>query len=63
MRRLRLMRCGRVFLLDRFGYLPHRLVSGGSNLAQDLHRHANHFGHALGTEHDQRHREDNNDLE
>lgn len=43
---------GRVFLLDRVGDLAHRLVSGGPDLAQDLHHQTHHFGHALGTEHD-----------
>jgi len=39
---------GWIFLLHRFGYLTHRLIGGGPNLAQDLHRHPNHFRHAFG---------------
>lgn len=53
----------RIFLLDRFGYLSHRFVGSGPNLANDLHREAHHFRHALGSKHDQGDGKDYNDLE
>ncbi len=54
---------GWIFLLHRFGYLAHRFIGGGPNLAQDLHRHAYHFRHALGPQHNQGHGKNYDNLE
>jgi hypothetical protein len=49
---LRWMLAGLRVVFKRLGYLPHRLVGRGADLAQNLYRRAHHFGHALGTQHD-----------